>query len=186
MIIKDNKTELYHSGIYLGKDYSEGIKHYKYIKKERKNGRWVYYYSDRDRSNAERNASEAESAYVKNFMDREVARSKYKKAYNDENKYYNKRLITDDPNSEMIYRGKQAAASINSENYGRQYLQTYDKESKLYDKYNKAHKKWVKEEIKSRTIGNAAKILIGGLNAISYGKQKVGKALSKLGKLFKR
>lgn len=44
MLIKDNETELYHSGIYLGKDYSDGIKHWKYIKKERKNGHWVYYY----------------------------------------------------------------------------------------------------------------------------------------------
>lgn len=37
--------ELYHSDRYLGADYSNGIKHYKYIKRERINGRWVYYYN---------------------------------------------------------------------------------------------------------------------------------------------
>lgn len=40
--------ELYHSDKYLGADYSNGIKHYKYIKRERINGRWVYYYDTRE------------------------------------------------------------------------------------------------------------------------------------------
>lgn len=40
------QDELYHSNVYLGKDYSDGIKHWKYIKKERRNGKWVYYYKD--------------------------------------------------------------------------------------------------------------------------------------------
>lgn len=46
MLIKDNETELYHSGTYLGKDYSDGIKHWKYIKKETVNGKTKYYYDD--------------------------------------------------------------------------------------------------------------------------------------------
>ena len=37
-------AHIYHSDVYLGEDFSDGIKHFKYIKKERKNGRWVYYY----------------------------------------------------------------------------------------------------------------------------------------------
>ena len=43
---KGNNGEfLMHSDIYLGEDYtSPNMMHYKYIKKERKNGRWVYYY----------------------------------------------------------------------------------------------------------------------------------------------
>lgn len=40
--------ELYHSDKYLGADYSDELKHYKYIKRERINGRWVYYYDTRD------------------------------------------------------------------------------------------------------------------------------------------
>ena len=37
--------EIYHSDTYLGKDFSDGIKHWKYLKKEMKNGHWVYYYN---------------------------------------------------------------------------------------------------------------------------------------------
>jgi len=44
-IKKDDGGILMHSDTYLGEDYtSSNIMHYKYIKKERKNGRWVYYY----------------------------------------------------------------------------------------------------------------------------------------------
>ena len=46
MFVKHSDPELYHSNTYLGKDFSDGIKHWKYIKRERKNGRWVYYYND--------------------------------------------------------------------------------------------------------------------------------------------
>lgn len=42
----NNKNTLYHSDVYLGKDFSDGIRHWKYIKREKKNGRWVYYYND--------------------------------------------------------------------------------------------------------------------------------------------
>lgn len=39
------KNELQHSDIYLGTDYDDGIRHWKYIKKEKgKNGKWIYYY----------------------------------------------------------------------------------------------------------------------------------------------
>jgi len=43
----DNGEILMHSDTYLGEDYtSPNLMHYKYIRKERKNGRWVYYYTD--------------------------------------------------------------------------------------------------------------------------------------------
>ena len=41
-------NELYHSDIYLGEDYTDGIKHWKYISKERVNGKWRYYYNKKD------------------------------------------------------------------------------------------------------------------------------------------
>ncbi len=43
---KNNSDVLFHSNHYLGVDYSDGIKHWKYIKKEKKNGKWRYYYRD--------------------------------------------------------------------------------------------------------------------------------------------
>lgn len=41
-----NKEELFHSDTYLGQDFSDGIKHFKYIKREKVNGKWRYYYKD--------------------------------------------------------------------------------------------------------------------------------------------
>jgi hypothetical protein len=46
MFIRNSNSEIYHSDVYLGQDFSDGIKHWKYIKRERRNGRWVYYYKD--------------------------------------------------------------------------------------------------------------------------------------------
>ena len=43
---KNLNNELYHSDVYLGKDFSDGIKHWKYIKREKVNGRWRYYYTN--------------------------------------------------------------------------------------------------------------------------------------------
>ena len=45
-INKKINNELYHSDVYLGKDFSDGIKHFKYIKREKVNGRWRYYYKN--------------------------------------------------------------------------------------------------------------------------------------------
>ena len=43
----DNNKIIMHSDTYLGEDYtSPNMMHYKYIKKERHNGRWYYYYED--------------------------------------------------------------------------------------------------------------------------------------------
>lgn len=42
----DRSEKLYHSDVYLGQDYTDGIYHFKYIKREKKNGKWVYYYKD--------------------------------------------------------------------------------------------------------------------------------------------
>lgn len=45
-ISKKLDNELYHSDVYFGKDFSDGIKHFKYIKREKVNGRWRYYYKN--------------------------------------------------------------------------------------------------------------------------------------------
>lgn len=37
---------LMHSDMYLGKDYSKGMKHWKYIKRYKVNGKWRYVYGD--------------------------------------------------------------------------------------------------------------------------------------------
>ena len=42
----EEKNCLYHSEIYLGRDFSDGIYHYKYIRKEVKNGHTYYIYDE--------------------------------------------------------------------------------------------------------------------------------------------
>lgn len=46
-----NKNELYHSNTYLGQDYSDGIKHFKYISKKMVNGKWQYIYAHKTGKN---------------------------------------------------------------------------------------------------------------------------------------
>ena len=59
--------ELYHSDKYLGADYSNGIKHYKYIKREMKNGRYVYYYNTSELENQHKNIKDVIN-YDKNMI----------------------------------------------------------------------------------------------------------------------
>ncbi|MBR6640916.1 MAG: hypothetical protein IKL08_01790 [Clostridia bacterium] len=49
----DNQ-KLYHSDIYLGQEYSDGIKHYKYLKKIKTNsGKWRYIYDETELKKAQ-------------------------------------------------------------------------------------------------------------------------------------
>lgn len=41
--------------------YGDTLMHWKYIKRERKNGRWVYYYNDAEYQNAKNNYNKAET-----------------------------------------------------------------------------------------------------------------------------
>lgn len=55
----DNSTTLYHSDTYLGEDYSDGIKHWKYIKKEKlANGKTRYYYTEQEMNEAARDVAD--------------------------------------------------------------------------------------------------------------------------------
>ena len=50
-----NKHELYHSEIYLGKDFSDGFIHYKYLKKVKSaNGKWRYIYDESEEKNMQK------------------------------------------------------------------------------------------------------------------------------------
>lgn len=42
------KNELFHSDTYLGSDYSDGLQHWKYLKRYKKGGKWVYVYADKN------------------------------------------------------------------------------------------------------------------------------------------
>lgn len=72
-----NENELYHSEIYLGKDFSDGIRHWKYVKRVKKNGKWVYYYDDAEYTNAKSNANLASKNLEKAKTAEKTAMDKY-------------------------------------------------------------------------------------------------------------
>lgn len=83
-------TELYHSDTYLGKDYSDGIRHFKYIKRVRKNGRWVYYYQNDTLDTLEKNMNRAK---VRQQVVDNKAKLKDPQAYSD---YKERRVVYND------------------------------------------------------------------------------------------
>lgn len=82
--------EIHHSDKYLGADYSDGIKHYKYIKREKKNGRYVYYYNTselenqhkiiKDNINSEKNMVKNNITYTNPQTGQKFGPDHYKKA----------------------------------------------------------------------------------------------------------
>ena len=53
----NNNNHVYHSDTYLGEDFSDGLKHYKYIRKYQKNGHTYYVYDDSEAKNVEKKIS---------------------------------------------------------------------------------------------------------------------------------
>lgn len=64
--LKIEKDELYHSDTYLGSEYDEGLKHWKYIKKYKNSrGKTVYVYANKEmHSNIQDTRAKAKSAYA--------------------------------------------------------------------------------------------------------------------------
>ena len=111
----NNNSELYHSDVYLGKDFSDGIKHWKYIKRENVNGRWRYYYKD-DKLNS-----------TKKQMD---------KAYDDYNSYFDKNKHKDlSGMAKMAKQDKALSTYTNKQNTYNRLKRKSDKRQAKYEKY---------------------------------------------------
>lgn len=72
---------------YIGKDNTSDLQHWKYIKKERVNGKWKYYYHDEDYENARKKAGEAienrkrlDEEWTKSALLESDLKDQYKKA----------------------------------------------------------------------------------------------------------
>lgn len=59
--ISYNKNSLMHSDTYLGQDYTNGLYHWKYIKREKVNGKWRYYYKNEELEKSEAAVRKAET-----------------------------------------------------------------------------------------------------------------------------
>ena len=143
----EKKNSLYHSDTYLGADYSDGIKHWKYIRKYKgKNGKWRYVYFNK----------------AKKFIDTRVTGNAYKEeaeiakaqaqAYQDTVDYQTQRLA--DYNKEyadnyIAYKSigdMQSVYKLNREGKDikesqKKYMDAVAEENKKYNKLMETYKK---------------------------------------------
>lgn len=110
--LKIEKDELYHSDTYLGSEYDEGLKHWKYIRKYKNSkGKTVYVYAN---ENKHTNINET---YRKGLIKDDNARY-----YRNEQREYGKR--TDEESTEKYYLNKKRAEK--AEKYSKFYKETAD------------------------------------------------------------
>lgn len=122
---KNLNNELYHSDVYLGKDFSDGIKHWKYIKREKVNGKWRYYYSDYKLRNKKQDMDSAyeynklfqpdekEGKFDLNAYQRKKVLYELEKEKSDKReKKYTKYINALNKGSDIVYKGKQATSKL--------------------------------------------------------------------------
>ena len=116
-----NNKELFHSDIYLGEDYSDGIRHWKYVKREKlSNGKYRYYYKDDE-------LDKTYSDWENTIVDRS-------KAYSDK---WNKELAYDRAKSNRESAESNFRKNTTVEN-GKKYSNSTADEKKKYNEYEQA------------------------------------------------
>lgn len=115
-----NNSSLYHSDTYLGNDYTDGIKHYKYLYKEVKNGHTYYVYNDSEQRKARAAANKQWNKYKdKEYVDKEGW-------HHNKDGSRDKMYI----NGESVYKRTKKDAKIEKDyNKGKRMRQEYFKQS---------------------------------------------------------
>lgn len=197
----DNTNELYHTDIYLGQDYSDGIRHFKYIKRVKKNGRWVYYYKDDKFKKAIKNYEKKYNTYKRN-ADKESNLKSDRKSYAgylDDSKKHSSKIARKSMESKWYEFGKKNALkkdyelSKSNEKKFKKKLKQADKGYKKYKTKTKqslidaeiARDELRREHNKDRGKKIVSKMLVGGLNATELTKQAAKKASKKMKKELK-
>lgn len=165
------QDELYHSSVYLGKDYSDGIRHWKYIKRERKNGKWVYYYSNAEYNAAKSRVDAANKALADYDNKRNAATKTYLKAKDD---YYN--AAASGKKSKIKKAGsKFDAAKAKYDEYSR----GGKKAQKIYDEKSLADLNYGKVNSKTGTHRQIGEMIVNVANKASDTHHKINKAIKK-------
>lgn len=153
-----NNSSLYHSDEYLGEDYTDGIKHWKYIKREKRNGRWVYYYKD---DKYDKLLKESSNAYA----NKKIAVNNY---YDAKKKYDS----LNGPTSINTYK-KALNNKINAAEKANKARRKSEMADKQYDKYAK------KTAIRRISGKKLVKVLNTSSEIISKGKKYLSNLLKK-------
>lgn len=126
VVVKRN-NELYHSDTFFGDSYSDELCHYKYIKKEKRNGKWIYIYESQKLKEDAKEFLTGKNARNKMFE------SSLKKAASESNRDNASKMIKNNPNSKLI-------VEENTKIYNRA-LKDVQKYEKEYKKSLKAYEK---------------------------------------------
>jgi hypothetical protein len=179
-----------HSDTYLGEDYiSPNLVHWKYIKKERKNGRWVYYYDE----SGDKTLNNLKSSVQDRFDEREqhkyitqdlvdYKKNKNKKNYNGV--FKNEKGKIDLGANEFTYKnGKETSEKVvrykNVDEGIRDQTKKYNKKNKEYNDAKKAYNSYNNSfKVKSRRI--IGKIATKTLNQVSNSVYKAKKFLKSI------
>ena len=156
----EKKNSLYHSDTYLGADYSDGIKHWKYIRKYKgKNGKWRYVYFNKAKKfidtrvtgNAYKQEAEkakAQAQAYQNSVDYQTQRlADYNKGYSD--KYISYKSSGD---QQSIYDLNREGKDIKKSQ--KEYMDAVAAENKKYNKLMETYKKKSLSGIVQTTIND--------------------------------
>lgn len=151
--LTNNSKELFHSDIYLGQEYSDGLKHYRYLKKVKSpSGKWRYIYDESE--------LKAEEKKIK-------ALSKTRDALRDEDGYYH----YVDKNGDSVYKKDDTTIKVGSLSSNRKQSAKDKAKEKLYyevDKRDKKHRKQKLKDIPKRVVSKG----IGAVNKFLYNTEK--------------
>ena len=200
---RNNSSELYHSDRYLGNDFSDGIRHFKYIRKVRQNGKWVYYYKDAELDAANKIAEKKRAISNEAFDKIDKASDnrykadqilKLKKSARDD-------LINE--NKKTINPIKKAINNKKIAEYDKEIKKAssnYEKAKKTYDDADKDHEKkgldsalasnWLVDRTKSKDYIRKEFARVGAheLNKVSTAvdnvKKKINKGKAKVDKVI--
>lgn len=152
--------KFYHSNIYLGADFSDDIKHWKYIRKYRgKNGKWRYVYSNKVKKfintrvtgNAYKQEAEkarAQAQAYQNTVNYQTQRlTDYNKGYSD--KYMSYKLMGD---QKSIYDLNMEGKHIKESQ--KEYMNAVAEENKKYNRLMETYKKKSLSGIAQTAINN--------------------------------
>lgn len=167
------KDYFYHNGMLLSEDE---LMHFKYIKREKKNGRWVYYYDDSELKGKEKASKKAAEKATGSYVDYYNAKSKF-------DIHRSKKLNTSmyDSNGKITADSLKKYAEMNAkeDELHKTKITNYKKYLKDLESSKKADRAYEKYKNKTAISRTVSKGVVKAANAISNLTSKIKKKKKK-------
>lgn len=147
--------------------YGDTLMHWKYIKREKKNGRWVYYYDEGDYGEAKKKARDAHREFTNAGIKKSQANILYK--------FKGERL-------EMKAKAFNSFSKETASEYRKEAKRLSDDAKAANKRYQEAGKKYIEANKKLKTI----KVKTLAARTIAKGVAAVANFFSKLTSKFKK